>query len=321
VTESADQKQLRVGVVGAGPVGLALAVHLIEAGAFVVVCDIDHERIDAIKADGIKLDNTMQKQVDVTHACYDVADLGKYDLDLVAVATKAPSLKRLLPLVVKATSPEISILCVQNGLDNEREAADLVGADRILRMVVNYAGGMSSPNTVHMIFFNAPNYVAALTDKGAGMAQRVADLLTTAGLATEVPEDIRVYTFEKAILNAALAPVCSITRLTMKQVMETPDAVAMVKGIIDESVLIAEAEGIKYEDGFGEFCLNYLKKGGDHRPSMAIDLEQGLATEIDYMNGRIAAFGEQHGLPTPYNQTITALVHMLERSAKETKEK
>lgn len=316
MTESANPSQLRVGVVGVGPVGLTLAAHLIDAGAFVVACDIDHERIDAIKSGGIRLENKIEKQANVVEACYDVAELREYDLDLVAVAVKAPSLKKVVSLLAEVASDKTFIMCAQNGLDNEREVANLVGEDRTLRMVVNYAGGMSSPNTVHMIFFNAPNYVAALTAKGGVMARRVAELLSSAELQTEIPDNIRVYTWKKAILNAALAPVCAITRLTMKQVMETPEAVKMVKGIIDESVRVAEAEGIQYEKGFGEFCLNYLKKGGDHRPSMAIDLENGLATEIDYMNGRIAAFGRQHGLPTPYNQTITAMVHMLERSGK-----
>ena len=316
MTESANLSQLRVGVVGVGPVGLTLAAHLIDAGAFVVACDIDHERIDAIKSGGIRLENKIEKQASVAEACYDVAELREYDLDLVAVAVKAPSLKKVVSLLAEVASDKTFIMCAQNGLDNEREVANLVGEDRTLRMVVNYAGGMSSPNTVHMIFFNAPNYVAALTTKGGVMARRIAELLSSAELQTEIPDNIRVYTWKKAILNAALAPVCAITRLTMKQVMETPEAVKMVKGIIDESVRVAEAEGIQYEKGFGEFCLNYLKKGGDHRPSMAIDLENGLATEIDYMNGRIAAFGRQHGLPTPYNQTITAMVHMLERSGK-----
>jgi 2-dehydropantoate 2-reductase len=316
VTESANQSQLRVGIVGLGPVGLALAVHLIDAGAFVVVCDTDHERIDAINSGGIRLENKIEKQASIAEACYDVAGLGEYDLDLVAVAVKVPSLKKVVSLLAEVLSDKTFIMCAQNGLDNEREVANLVGEDRTLRMVVNYAGGMSSPNTVHIIFFNAPNYVAALTAKGGAMARRVADLLSSAELLTEIPDNIRAYTWEKAILNAALAPICAITRLTMKQVMETPEAEEVVKAIIDESVRVAEAEGIKYEEGFGEFCLNYLKKGGDHRPSMAIDLENGLTTEIDYMNGRIATYGRQHGLPTPYNQTITAMVHMLEQSGR-----
>jgi 2-dehydropantoate 2-reductase len=316
MTGSASQSELRVGVVGTGPVGLTLVAYLIDAGAFVVACDIDHARIDAIKDGGIHLENKIQKKVCVAETCYSVQELGDYDLDLVVIATKAPVLKTIIPLVVEVVSDQTFILCAQNGLDNEREVVAAVGEDRTLRMVVNYAGGMRLPNTVNVIFFNKPNYVAALSANSGDMARRVADLLSSAGLSTEIPDNIRKYTWEKVILNAALAPVCAITRLTMKQVMETPEAVEMVKGIIDESVRVAESEGICYEEGFGEFCFNYLSKGGDHRPSMAVDLENGLTTEIDYLNGRIATVGHQHGLPTPYNQTITALIHMLERSEK-----
>ena len=147
------------------------------------------------------------------------------------------------------------------------------------------------------------------------MAGTVAELLSSVDLKTEIPASISVYTWEKAILNAALAPVCAITGLTMKEVMDSPEAVEIVKALLDESVRVAEAEGIRYDEGFGEFCLEYLKGGCHHRPSMAVDLENHLPTEIDYMNGKIAEYGRRHGLPTPYNQTITALVHMLERSS------
>jgi 2-dehydropantoate 2-reductase len=45
---------------------------------------------------------------------------------------------------------------------------------------------------------------------------------------------------------------------------------------------------------------------------MLMDLENGLMTEIDYLNGRIAAYGAKYGLPAPVNGTITELIHMLE---------
>ncbi len=316
MAEDENKAQLRVGVVGMGPIGSALAAHLIDAGAFVVVCDVHRKKIDLMKSAGIRLEHKIEKEVDVARACYSVQELGEYDLDLVIVAVKAPSLQKVVTLVLAATSEKTFVLCAQNGLDNEREVAGIIGEDRTLRMVVNWAGGMSSLGTVHVIFFNAPNYVAALTPSGEAMATKVAGLLSSVGLRTEIPDNIRVYTWEKVILNAALAPVCAITGLTMKQVMDTPEAVEVVKGIIDESVRVAEAEGVRYDDDFGEFCLKYLMGGGDHRPSMAVDLEAGLATEIDYMNGKIAEYGRRHGLPIPHNQTITALVHMLERSSK-----
>ena len=145
------------------------------------------------------------------------------------------------------------------------------------------------------------------------MAGKVEELLSSVGLATDVPDDIRHYIWEKAILNAALAPVCAVTRLTMKQVMEATRGLELVSAILDESIGIASAAGIEFPDDFRQFCMKYLKGGGDHKPSMAVDLENGLPTEIDYLNGRIAQYGDEHELPAPVNKTITALVHLLEQ--------
>jgi 2-dehydropantoate 2-reductase len=319
MTENSDKVQLRVGVVGMGPVGTILAVHLIKAGAFVVPCDIDHDRIDAMKKDGIRLDHTTPIEVGVEEICYLVSELQQYDLDLVAVAVKTPTLGKVVPLLAKVATDKMYVMCVQNGLDNELEIARALGEDKTLRMSINYAGGMSAPNAVKVTFFNPPNYIAALTPKGQATADEAARLLSAAGLETKVPDNIRDHIWIKAILNAALSPVCAITGLTMKAVMEFPLGLELVTAVIDESVRIAEAEGLKFEKDFKEFCLKYLKGGGYHRPSMLVDLDNGLPTEIDFLNGRIAEYGRKHGLPTPYNQTITAMVHMQELSSERRK--
>ncbi len=65
-----------------------------------------------------------------------------------------------------------------------------------------------------------------------------------------------------------------------------------------------------------DYELFGLKAGGYHRPSMLVDLDNGLLTEIDRMNGRIAEYGRKHGMAVPVNQTITALVHMMEKPSK-----
>ena len=307
-----DNTQLRVGVVGLGPVGSVLAAHLIDAGAFVVSCDVDREKIDAFRKSGIRLEHTIQKEVKVAEACCSIQELGKYDLDLVTVSVKTPSLEAVASLLLEALPQRTFVMCAQNGLDNEQIIARILGKDRTLRMVVNYAGGMTTPNTVHVMFFNSPNYISALTPKGEAMAGTVADLLSSADLRTEISDNIQKHVWEKVILNAALSPVCAITRLTMKDVMDSPRGLDMVTAIIDESIHVAEVAGFGFGEGFRESCLTYLKGGGYHRPSMLVDLENGLPTEVDYLNGKIMEYGHNHGLPTPVNQTITALVHLLE---------
>ncbi len=47
---------------------------------------------------------------------------------------------------------------------------------------------------------------------------------------------------------------------------------------------------------------------------MLQDVEGRRPTEIDYLNGGIARFGRDHGVATPLNDAITALVKALEAS-------
>ena len=49
---------------------------------------------------------------------------------------------------------------------------------------------------------------------------------------------------------------------------------------------------------------------------MLVDLERGHRTEVDYLNGKMVRYGHKHCLPTPVNMSVTALVHLLEDSAK-----
>jgi 2-dehydropantoate 2-reductase len=172
---------------------------------------------------------------------------------------------------------------------------------------------MTAPNTVRMTFFNSPNYMAALSPRGQAIVSSLAGMLSSANFTTEAPGDIRSFIWEKSILNSAMAHG-AIAQLTMKEVMDSPEAVEIVKAIIDESVCVAEAEGIKFRENFREFSLKYLESGGNHRPSMAVDLGNGCKTEIDYLNGRLAAYGRKHGIPTPYNRIVTILIHLIEQS-------
>ncbi len=309
--------QLRVGVIGMGPIGAALAAHLVDAGAMVVICDVDRDKVDAMKKDGIRLEHVLQKEAPVAEGCYSVSDLKQYDLNLVALAIKTPTLQKVVPLLTEIATDKMYVMCAQNGLDNELAIAESFGKDKTLRMSINYAGGMTAPNAVDVIFFNPPNYIAALTPAGEAIADKTAELLTSSGMETKVPDDIRDHIWIKAILNSALSPVCAITKLTMREVTQFPPGLELVEALIDESVRVAEAEGLKFEEGFKEFCLKYLKGGGYHRPSMLVDLDNGLPTEIDFLNGRIAYYGRKYGVATPYNDTITALVHMLELPPKE----
>lgn len=315
MSENNNNHKMRVGIIGTGPVGATLTVHLKEAGAHVVPCDVFPSKIEAIKKKGIRLTHTIQKHVPIQDACHSVQELAMYDLDMVIIAVKTPDLNKTIQQIKDIDNGKLYVVCAQNGIDNEVEIGRAFSDHRTLRMVINFAGNMADDNTVHVSFFNPPNYVASLADGGNEMAKRFADMLTSVGLDTEIPLDIQDHVWEKAILNAALSAVCAITRQTMKEVMDFPSTFDLVEGIIDESVRVAERERIELGNKFSRFSIRYLKNAGHHRPSMLVDLENGDPTEIDQLNGRIVQYGRKHCVPTPLNQAVTALVHLLEHAA------
>jgi 2-dehydropantoate 2-reductase len=45
---------------------------------------------------------------------------------------------------------------------------------------------------------------------------------------------------------------------------------------------------------------------------MCQDIIKGRKTEIDFLNGRVSELGWRHGVPTPVNDVLTALIRFME---------
>ena len=112
----------------------------------------------------------------------------------------------------------------------------------------------------------------------------------------------------KIILNAALSPVCALTRRTMKQMMEFKDTRNLAESILREGIEVAAANGVHFKPDFLKFCMGYLDKAGHHRTSMHVDIEKKNPTEISFINDMIVKYGKAKGVPTPYNSTIVSLI-------------
>lgn len=307
-----DGSQLRVGVIGMGPVGSVLSAHLIKAGAFVVPCDIWEERINHIREHGIQLKNTIEFTMAVEQAVVSPAQLAEYDLDIICISVKTAALKPVLEALKSVVKDDTRLMCTQNGIDNELDVAQAYGADRVLRMVLNYAGSLDGQE-VNVTFFNPPNYIGSMTPASGALAERFTALLNSVDLTTSVDHDeIDNHIWRKAILNAAMSSVTALTGKTMKEVMDFEPTAVLVELLITESVQVAEAEGIHFEPGFRRHAIRYLKKAGHHKPSLLVDLENDRITEIGYLNGKIEEYGAKHFVPTPLNRALTSMITLIE---------
>ena len=303
----------KIAVIGAGPVGGILGAHLAQAGYYVVLCDIQKPHLDAIKEKGLNITGFLEMTARCHRAAYSISELSNFPtLDTVVVATKASILPRIVPELKEVAQRGTRIVSCQNGLDNEEYLAETFGPDRVLRIVVNFAGSQMGDGHIAMSFFNPPNYIGAMTAKGEPLARQLAEMMTVAGLETQFTKSVKKFEWEKVILNAALSATCALARKPMKDMMDFEQTELLAEELMREGIEVANATGVTFEEGFLEHAIQYLKKAGYHRTSMHQDILRRLPTEIDWLNGRIVERGRALGLPTPCNFAITALIKGLE---------
>jgi 2-dehydropantoate 2-reductase len=287
-----DPEKYKIGIIGLGPVGLVLAVHLQEAGCEIHICDVEKKKINLIRNDGIILSGKIDKSIFFKHVYTSLSELLEQNIDILISAVKAYHVDSVLDQIKEQVSGNLFLLSAQNGIDIREKYTSHFGESHILRMVVNYAGNLNAPNVVNVTFFNPPNYIASVDDSRTDIAEWLSETLTIAGLETHCKNSFVIADkiWEKTILNAALSPLCAISNLTMKEAMEYPDTLEIIEQIILEAIEVAKAEEIKLGDNFVKLCIRYLKNAGDHFPSLAVDLISGKETEIDYMNGKIVEY-------------------------------
>lgn len=302
--------KLRVGIVGIGPVGMIMAVKLNEAGCEVALCDKDEFKVKKVRENGIVLENIFNSTTKFEHIYNSVTDMRKLNLDYLVFALKSYQTLGAAKEAEILNSEKLTVIAAQNGIDTEQILASVFGENKTLRMVINYAGNLTSPNTVKVTFFTPPNYIGSIDDSRTEQSEIFASLLNEVNFETVNLNSFEILkrTWEKTILNASLSPLCGVGRLTMAEAMSDPETVELVEQIINEGIEVAEREKIRFSDDFYRKCLQYLKKGGEHFPSLAIDLINNRQTEIDYFNGKIVEYGKKHYVKTSLNLAFTNMV-------------
>jgi 2-dehydropantoate 2-reductase len=303
---------VRVCVVGCGAVGSLFAAHLAQLDDVEVwAYDLAREHVDAINRDGLRLSGAGEV-VGRLRATTDAAELPQCDFGI--VATKALHTSA----AIATTAPAFVDGCVatiQNGLGNEEAIAS--HAERVIRGTTFPAGKLIGPGHVQWDV-KGDTTLGPFEPSPAPVEEieRLAEACTRSGMPTQAVADARGPQWRKVIFNAATNPVGALTGLTHGRVCEDAALRRLVSGLVDEGKAVAAAQGIEL-DADPEELIDHAAKpevAFDHKASMLQDVEARRPTEIDYLNGGIVRFGEEHGIPTPLNRAIWSLVKGLEAS-------
>jgi 2-dehydropantoate 2-reductase len=206
-----------------------------------------------------------------------------------------------------------AVVSVQNGLGNEEVIAGLV--PRVIRGSIVTAGAVMAPGVVR---YDAPgnSWFGPFEPRPAPMDEiaHLARLLSEGGLPTLALEDARGPQWTKVIFNSATSPLAALTGLPVGRVCTDARLRRQVDGLVTEAMAVCERAGIVLLHPPREAVEEAIAEAYDHKPSMLQDVLARRATEIDVLNGGIAAEGRRTGVPTPLHDCMVALVKGLEKS-------
>jgi 2-dehydropantoate 2-reductase len=302
---------VRVCIVGCGAVGSLFAANLAQLeDVDVWAYDASRQHVDAINANGLRLSGAGDVLGRLT-ATTDAADLPQCDFGI--VATKAMHTDAAIAATAHAFTSGC-VATVQNGLGNEETLARHV--ERVIRGTTFPAGKILEPGHVQWDV-KGDTTLGPYDDRTSlDDVERLADACTRGGMPTSAVADARGPQWRKVIFNASTNPIGALTGLTHGRVCERADLRALVSGLVREGKSVATALRIEL-DADPEALIDEAAKpevAYDHKASMLQDVEARRQTEIDYLNGGIVRFGKEHGVQTPLNQAIWALVKGVEQS-------
>ncbi|SRR5581483_4245326 len=291
---------MQIVVLGAGAIGSLYGARLATTNEVTLVGRAEHVR--AIERDGLRIEGLETKTIRV-RATTEVPKLEPNAVIL--LTTKVPDSAGALEPVRALVRHDTTIVALQNGLDSDRIARDAIaGKAIVLRAITQFGAIFDRPGTIR---YMASGYTLLEDHERSA---RIATVFNEAGLDCRISPDIRTEVWRKLIFNCVVNPVTTIIGVEVGEIVD-PRLNPLKQLIINECVAVAAAEGIVLQTDFMRE-IESAYAGSHNIVSMRQDLLWGRATEIDYLNGSIAALGASHDLDCPVNRGLTAIIKAME---------
>jgi 2-dehydropantoate 2-reductase len=302
----------KIAVVGIGAIGSVLAAALLSKHPDTILVGHRPETGEMLRQRGIQVDGVMNYRVPVQNYVHTIHALKAEGPLILFICSKTFHLETILKELQGIVAPGTKIISTHNGLGTEDLIAGQFGARAAFRMSMNYGASLKRPGEVAVTFFNRPNHIGCLSEDNRTLASKIAGLLTDCGLDTVQVDDIKLFVWKKMIMKCTMASICAVTDRPIRECLELKPLREIADACFEEALSVAKAEGYDLGQDYLKQALGYLDKVGQHKDSMCYDIENHTRTEIDFLGGKIVAYGRKHGIKTPYYISMTNLVRAME---------
>jgi 2-dehydropantoate 2-reductase len=295
---------MRICVFGAGALGSAIGGLLVNHHDVVLVGRRPHVR--AIRSNGLRL-------LGDKRGCLRVAAVeslaGVSPADLVVLTTKAYDTQEAVAAMRLWADERTSVLTLQNGLGNLEILRKWKGP-RAFGGVTTMGATLLGPGRVRVAGLGETVIGSDVDPSGA---RAIAAAFSVSGIRASTRPDILTEIWKKAAVSACINPTTAVLGVANGRLLESQVIRRLLLGICEECALVASCEGVDLRArGLWSRAMKVARNTARNRSSMLQDVERGKRTEICQISGAFASLGDEHGISTPLNDVLAAMVGTLE---------
>jgi 2-dehydropantoate 2-reductase len=298
-------------IMGAGAMGSLFGGLLSLSGEEIWLVSPRKDHIDAILSRGLAIEEGEKTQIIRVKATTNVNSIGKADLVLFVVKTYQTEMAVSNALGLE--KEETIFLTLQNGLGNEEVICKQVDPKKVLLGVTNQGATLLGPGHVRHAGWGETQ-IGELDGRVTERASRIAKMFQKAGITTSISSQIYELIWAKLIINVGINALTALTGLKNGQLLEYPETLRLMEALVSEAAEVARKKGIRIDGDPLQKVKFIAEVTRENRSSMGQDFDYKRRTEIDAINGAIVREAKSLGITVPYNQMLTDLIRVIERT-------
>jgi len=304
---------MKIAVIGSGAMGSLYGGILAENGNEVYFIDVFKEHIDMINKKGLCIvEKGKERYIKNVKATMDPSEVGIVDLAIVFVKST------ITDIAVEQNRAVIGedtiVLTLQNGIGNIEKINNFVDINQIVAGTSANGASMIEPGKINHAG-NGGTVIGEISGQITDRIKRLKELLDLEKLGPcQISDNVMGLIWDKLLVNAGINPLTAVTGFKNGELLEHEESLEILENLVNEGIQVAEALGIKLSHTTPEHCKNVCRATAENISSMLADVMNKRKTEIMNINGSIVREGKRLGIPTPFNEVMTNLVLLKEKS-------
>lgn len=311
-------RPFHVAVLGAGAIGSLYGGLLAIEGCRVVLISTRPDHVEAVRTRGLILETKEQelciRNLAAVGTARELLEQDQTPVDLLLICVKSVVTAEAIAGAACLVGENTTVLTLQNGLGNVEALCKAVPPRAVMAGVAYSGSTFLEPGRIREAG-RGKTILGELDGSLSPKLLHLRDRLNAAGLPAETSTNVHNLLWTKLMANVGINALAALTELKNGELLEQPGLVALMNAAVAEAAAVAQAEGIHLGvDNPQEYCRRVAANTAANYCSMLQDIRSRRRTEVENINGAIAAHGAKLGLPTPVNAMLTDLVLARQRS-------